>query len=91
MVLMINQTLGKKRSYGKPTKRAPTLKRVHFVKKMDIVLKKKMDMAVTNVRQLLTNFLYLCFAFTLQNHLVPMLLKNFTYILNRRHLSRKKH
>ena len=40
MVLMINQTLGKKRSYGEPTKRAPTLKRVCFNKKMDIVLKK---------------------------------------------------
>ena len=32
--------------------------------------------------QLLTDFLYLRFAFTLRDHLVPILLEDFTYILN---------
>ena len=38
MVTMNNETLGKKRSHGEPTTRAPTLKRVRVVKKMDIDL-----------------------------------------------------
>ena len=61
-----------------PSARAVTLKRVHFVKKMGI------DVWFLQIlAQLLTNFLYLHFAFTLQDHLVPMLFENFTYILNR--------
>ena len=78
MVAMIDEALGKRRSYGEPSARAPALKRVRFVNKMGI------DLWLLQIwPQLLTNFLYLPFAFTLQNHLVSMLLENFTYIVNR--------
>ena len=33
MVAMIDEALGKRRSYGEPSARAPTLKGVRFVKK----------------------------------------------------------
>ena len=38
MVVMIDEVLGKRRSYGEPSIRAPTLKRDRFVKKMGIDL-----------------------------------------------------
>ena len=41
-------------------------------------------MAAKSMNATLTNFLYLRFAFTLQENLVPMLSESFTYILNRR-------
>ena len=78
MVAMMDETLGKRRSYGELSTRAPTLKRVRFVNKMNIDLRLLLIWP-----QLLTNFLYLRFAFTLQDHLAPMLLENFSYILNR--------
>ena len=77
MVAMIDEALGKRRRYEEPSTRAPTLKHVRFVKNgyRGIWL-------LPIWPQLLTNFLYLCFAFTVQDHLAPMLLENFTYILN---------
>ena len=78
MIAMIHEALEKRRSYGEPSTRAPTLKRADFVKKVGI------DFWLLQIwAQLLTNFLYLRFAFTLQDHLAPMLLENFSYILNR--------
>ena len=78
MFAMIDEALGKRRSCGEPSTRAQTLKPVRFVKKMNIDLWPLQIWA-----KLLTKFLYLRFGFTLQDHLVPMLLENFTYILNR--------
>ena len=73
MVAIINKALGK-RSYGEPSTRAPTLKPVGFIKKLGI------DLWLSQIwAQLLTNFLYLCLAFTLQDHLVPLLLENFIW------------
>ena len=71
MAAMIDETLGKRRSYGEPSARVRTLKRVLFVKKMGI------DVWLLQIwAQLLTNFLYLRLAFTLQDNLVPMLFEN---------------
>ena len=38
MVELIDEALGKTSSYGEPSARAPTLKRVSFVKKMGVDL-----------------------------------------------------
>ena len=78
MVVMMEEAFGKRRSYGQPSTRAPTLKHIPFVQKIGIGL-----WLLQILAQLLTNFLYLHFVFTLQDRLVPTLLENFTYILNR--------
>ena len=80
MVAMMGEALGKRRSYGELSTRASTLKRVRFVNKMG------MDLRLLQIwLQLLTNLLYLRFAFTLQDQVIyaSMLLENFNYILNR--------
>ena len=62
MVAMIDEAWGKRRSYGEPSTRAPTPKRVRFVNKMGI------DLWLLQIwPQLLTNFLYLRFAFTFED------------------------
>ena len=66
MVVMMEEALRKRRSYGQPYTRAPTLKHVHFVKKMGIDL-----WLLQILAQFLTNFLYLRFVSTLQDRLVP--------------------
>ena len=78
MVVMMEEAFGKRRSYGQPSTRAPTLKHIPFVKKIGIGL-----WLLQILAQLLTNFQYLHFAFILQDRLVPTLLENFPYILNR--------
>ena len=56
----------------------------HQLWNVPILLKMGIDLWRLQVwEQLLTNFLYLRFAFTLQDELVPMLSENFIYILNR--------
>ena len=67
MVARMDEALRKRkrRRYGEPFTRAPNLKCAHFAKNgYGLRL-----MVVTNTS--LANFLYLCFAFTLQDHLVP--------------------
>ena len=34
MVAMVDEALGKRRNYGEPSARVPTLKRVRFIKKI---------------------------------------------------------
>ena len=69
-------SVGEKKALWEPSTRAPTLKCAHFVKSRYRL------MAVTSMS--VPHFLYLRFVFTLQDHVVPKLLGNFTNILNRR-------
>ena len=78
MIAMIHEALEKRRSYGEPSTRAPTLKRVRFVNKMGIDLRLLLIWP-----QLLTNFLYLRFAFTLQDHMTYASMLDSIYALGK--------
>ena len=78
MVAMMDETLGKRWSYGELSTRAPTLKRVRFVNKMGIDLRLLLIWP-----QLLTNFLYLRFAFTLQDHMTYASMLDSIYALGK--------